>query len=253
MAATRNASRCNGTFFKMRRNGLFFLCLLLSSRLLFAESRLRTLFDFAEYPSKEIAITERGTLESQYIKDSDYSVCWIFFVEGLKDIDRFLYYPPSNNEVHKFMGTFEINNQEFTFMGRDYRDFWLPGLALRSVNFEGKTFLLLLGGIGKYRDKICFMFDITNPDHIVFYPPENRFVEADFGSAFFGLYQNKLCFFFSTKRFDWNGQYRLSPYVVYGESLKELRDENGNPYFVDYLYTTKYEQEFVIEGSHIPN
>lgn len=236
--------------FKMKLNKPIVLCLLLSSRMVFAESNLRTLFDFREYPSKEIAIKDSGIFESQQIKDSDYSACWIFSIEKLKGIDTFLYYPPSHNEVHKFMGKFEINNQEFTFMSGD---FWLPSLALRSVDFKDRTFLLFLGDIGKYSDKICFVFDITNPDRIVFYPPDNRFVEADFGNKFFGLYQDKFCFFFSTRRFEWNGQYRLCPYVIDGVSLRRLCDENGNPYFVDYLYITKYEQEFTIEEKNIPD
>ena len=233
-------------------NKLLFLCLLLSSRMVFAENNLRTLFDFKEYPSKEIVITDRGTFESQYIKDTDYSVCWGFSVEGLKGIDRFLYYPSECNKVNKFTtGKIEINNQEFAFKFFNW-EFLVPFLTLRSVHFEGRTFLLLLGGFSKYYDKVCFMFDITNPDRIVFYPPENRFVEADLRDAFFGLYQNKFCFFFSEQRFDWNGQYRLSPYVAEGGSLKALRDKNGNPYFVDYAYTEGYKRGFVIEGKNVP-
>ena len=69
------AEKINKSIFRTRRNKLLFLCLLLSSRLIFAENNLRSLFDFKEYPSKEIAITDRGTFESQYIKDTDYSVC----------------------------------------------------------------------------------------------------------------------------------------------------------------------------------
>ena len=51
------------------------LYLALSSTLLFADTSLRSLFDFKEYPYKEIQIKDRGTLEPQYIKDSDYSTC----------------------------------------------------------------------------------------------------------------------------------------------------------------------------------
>lgn len=106
--------------FKMKLNKPIVLCLLLSSRMVFAESNLRTLFDFKEYPSKEIAITDRGTFESQSIKDPDYSVCWIFFIEGLKGIDRFLYYPSSHNEVHKFMGKFENQQSGIHFYKRRF-------------------------------------------------------------------------------------------------------------------------------------
>ena len=60
-------------------------------------------------------------------------------------------------------------------------------------------------------------------------------------------------FFFSIRRFEWNGQYKLSPYVIDGDLLKELCDENGKPYFINYSYTTKYEQEFVIEGKNVPD
>ena len=234
-------------------NGLLFLCLLLSSRMIFAENNLRSLFDFKEYPSKEIAITDRGTLEEQYIKDPDYSVCWVFSVEGLKGIDGFLYYPSDCNKVNKSTTKIEINNQEFVFEFFNW-EFLVPFLTLRSVDFEGRTFLLLLGGFSKYYDKVCFMFDITNPDRIVFYPPENRFVEAGLRDAFFGLYQNKFCFFFSEWGFKWNGQYwlRLSPYFIDGDALKELRDKNGNPYFVIYEYTTKCKQGFIIEEKNIP-
>ncbi|MDE5776674.1 MAG: hypothetical protein K2H67_07340 [Treponemataceae bacterium] len=80
-------------------------------------------------------------------------------------------------------------------------------------------------------------------------------MEAGFDNAFFGLYQNKFCFFFSEWGFKWNGQYwlRLSPYFIDGDALKELRDKNGNPYFVIYEYTTKCKQGFIIEEKNIPN
>lgn len=237
-----------------KSSGMLFLCLLLSSHMVFAENNLQKLFGFKEYPYKEIAITDRGTLEKQYIKDTDYSVCWIFSVEGLKGIDKFLYYPSDNNKVNKFTTKIEINNQEFAFEFFNW-EFLVPYLKLRSVHFEGRTFLLFLGGFSKYNDEVCFIFDITNPDRIVFYPPENRFVEAGLRDAFFGLYQNKFCFFFSESGFAWNGHYwlRLSPYFIDEGVLKELCDENGNPYFVLYEYTTKYGQEFVIEEKNLPD
>jgi len=220
-----------------------------SSTLLFADTSLRSLFDFKEYPYKEIQIKSRGTLEPQYIKDSDYSTCWILSIENIKGIETFLYYPMGNNKECR-KGKFEINGQEFVY---NESDFDLHSLKLCSANFEDKTFLMLLGNIGKYNDCICFIFDITDPEHIVFYPPEKRFIEADFNKNFFGLYQNKLCFFFSTRRFEWNGRYKLSPYFIDGDLLKELYDENGKPYFINYSYTTKYEQAFVIEEKNIPD
>lgn len=224
---------------------------MLSSALIFvfADTNLHSLFNFKEYPCKEIQIKSSGTLEPQYIKDSDYSTCWIFSIENIKGIETFLYYPMGNNKVCR-KGKFEINGQEFIY---NESDFQLPSMKLYSVNFDEKTFLLISGNIGKYNDRICFIFDITDSKHIVFYPPEKRFVESDFDKKFFGLYQNKLCFFFSTRRFEWNGQYKLSPYFVEGDLLRELCDENGKPYFINYSYTTKYEQEFVIEEKNIPN
>ncbi|MBM7023873.1 hypothetical protein [Treponema sp. Marseille-Q4523] len=231
------------------RQVFMLLYLVLSSVLIFADTSLRSLFDFKEYPYKEIQIKDRGTLEPQYIKDSDYSTCWIFSIENIKGIETFLYYPMGNNKECR-KGKFEINGQEFVY---NESDFDLHSLKLCSANFEDKTFLMLLGNIGKYDDRICFIFDITDPEHIVFYPPGKRFIEADFDKKFFGLYQNKLCFFFSIRRFEWNGQYKLSPYVIDGDLLKELCDENGKPYFINYSYTTKYEQEFVIEGKNVPD
>ena len=231
------------------RQVFMLLYLVLSSALIFADTSLRSLFDFKEYPYKEIQIKDRGTLEPQYIKDSDYSTCWIFSIENIKGIETFLYYPMGNNKECR-KGKFEINGQEFVY---NESDFDLHSLKLCSANFEDKTFLMLLGNIGKYDDRICFIFDITDPEHIVFYPPGKRFIEADFDKKFFGLYQNKLCFFFSIRRFEWNGQYKLSPYVIDGDLLKELCDENGKPYFINYSYTTKYEQEFVIEGKNVPD
>ena len=231
------------------RQVFMLLYLVLSSVLIFADTSLRSLFDFKEYPYKEIQIKDRGTLEPQYIKDSDYSTCWIFSIENIKGIETFLYYPMGNNKECR-KGKFEINGQEFVY---NESDFDLHSLKLCSANFEDKTFLMLLGNIGKYDDRICFIFDITDPEHIVFYPPEKRFIEADFNKNFFGLYQNKLCFFFSIRRFEWNDRYKLSPYVIDGDLLKALCDENGKPYFINYSYTTKYEQAFVIEEKNIPD
>ena len=123
---------------------------------------------------------------------------------------------------------------------------------MNSITYNGKRYLLLFNSIGKYGDKECFIFDITEPGKILFYPPEERFVEAEIKDNFFGIYQNKLCFLFSKRRFNWNGQYRLQPYYINGNTLKELCDKKGNPYFIDYTYKTKFEEEYVIDGLYVP-
>ena len=220
--------------------------------LLYADNKFKNLFNFDSYKYTEHSVNEHGWLEHDKLQNTGFSECQVIKIEKLKEIPFILYYPIGCNAADLQEGMFEINNQKFII--HDIRfDFF--GIKILSVSFENKKYMLFLGGIGKYGEKICFIFDITNPGHIVFYPPENRFVEAGFDNAFFGLYQNKFCFFFSEWGFKWNGQYwlRLSPYFIDGDALKELRDKNGNPYFVIYEYTTKYKQGFIIEEKNIPN
>ena len=88
--------------------------------------------------------------------------------------------------------------------------------------------------------------------HIIFYSPKDKFIEAEFGKDFFGIYQNKLCFFFSTANIDLNGQYRLIPYYIDDDSLKPLCDERSKYYFVNYVYKDRFKQKLVIGETYIP-
>ena len=56
----------------------------------------------------------------------------------------------------------------------------------------------------------------------------------------------------STRKNNWTGQYKLIPYFIEDDTLKELCDEKGDPYFIDYSFTTKYEQEYIIEDMKFP-
>lgn len=196
----------------------------------------------------EVRIIEYGTLEEPYISESNYSPCWIFSIEEVNGIDSFLYYEP--RQICSFYEyKIEINNQQFCFKDKVLT---VRSLKINSFCYEKRTYLILLSEIGKYGDKICFIFDITTPDNIKFYPPGQRFVEEKMLGDFIGVCQNKLCFFFSTKRYDWNGQYQLIPYYIEDTLLKELCDGNGEPYFINYSYTSKFEQEYILEDKNIP-
>lgn len=218
--------------------------------LLYADNTFKNVFNFDSYKYTEHLIDEHSWLEHDKLQNTGFSECKVIIIEELKEIPCILYYPIGSNTADLRESMFEINNQKFIIHDIRFDSFMIKIL---SVAFENKKYMLFLGNVGKYGDRICFIFDITNPGHIVFYPPEEMFVCKELADNFVGMYQGRLCFFFSEKRFSWNGQYRLSPYFIDGESLKELHDENGKPYFVDYAYTTKYEQEFVIEEKNIPN
>ena len=78
----------------------------------------------------------------------------------------------------------EINKQEFCF--KDCALF-IPSIKLYSFCYKQKTYLILLSETGKYGDKICYIFDITDPDNIKCYPPEKRFIEAEMLDKFVGM------------------------------------------------------------------
>ena len=233
----------------MKLRNILFIILFINATFLFSEeSSLSSHYFYNRCQLKEEKIIGYGTLEEQSISESNYYPCWIFSIEKINEIDSFLYYVPRKISPF-FEYKIEINNQQFCF--KDISLF-IPSLKLYSFCYAKKLYLILLSEIGKYGDKICLIFDITNPDNITFYPPEERFIEAEMLEKFIGVCQNKLCFFFSTKRYEWNGQYKLAPYYIEGDSLKQLCDKNGKPYFVDYSYKTKYEQEYVIDDKYIP-
>lgn len=233
----------------MKLKKILFVILFINASFVFSEeSGLESYFLNSRCQLEEVKVIDYGTLEEKYISETNYFPCWIFSIEKINEIDSFLYYEPRNISplsAHKI----EINKQEFCF--KDCALF-IPSIKLYSFCYKQKTYLILLSETGKYGDKICFIFDITDPDNIKCYPPEKRFIEAEMLDNFVGVCQNKLCFLFSTKRFDWNGQYQLTPYYIEDDFLKKLCDKNGNPYFINYSYTTKYEQEYIIEDKNIP-
>ena len=229
---------------------IYMICLLFTISQIYADNLLKDIFVFDSCQHIEYSIDEHGWLEHDKLENSNYSECMVISIDGLKNIPFINYYPLGLNSKDKKEGMFEINNQKFVF----HDSYFDSEIEIVSIYFDSKQYLLLTGEVGKYGDRVCFIFDITDPKHILFYPPgKGKFVTKELAdNCYFGLFQNKLCFFFSTRRFDWNGQYKLSPYFIEGDSLKELCDKNGNPYFVNYSYTTKYEQEFVIEDKNIP-
>ncbi len=216
---------------------------------IFSNRNLEDSFCFENYSLNNVKIKSRGTLEHKYIEDTYYEECWLFDIEKTNGIEEILWYPDYNNRINRNEGKIVINKQIFIF--KDY-GLYVPEVKLYSINYNEKTYLLIMGNIGKYGNKRCFIFDITDSDSIAFYQPESKFICKEMAEHFVGIYNNKLCFFFSTKRYEWNGQYKLAPYYIEGDSLKQLCDKNGKPYFVDYSYKTKYEQEYVIDDKYIP-
>lgn len=234
----------------MLKKKILFYSLILLSSYIFAEGTLNDVVNsFQDYSLKEIKIKSKGTLEYDYIDDSNFEECWIFNTEKINGIEEFFWYPAYNNKVNRKEGKIKINNQIFTSerFGCD-----LYGAEIYSVNYNDKTYLLFLASVGKYGDKICFIFDITDSQKIIFVELLNKFVPKEIGTNFVRIYQNNLYFLLSTRRNDWNGQYKLIPYFIEDDTLKELCDEKGDPYFIDYSFTTKYEQEYIIEDLNFP-
>ncbi|MBR5933585.1 MAG: hypothetical protein IK002_06305 [Treponema sp.] len=213
----------------------------------FLEDNLKGLYDFKKLPVKEIK-AEYRFLVPEHIEDKDYQDCRTFNLDDHKEIKSFLLYPYYSHKIKDQKNKIVINSQEFVFDG------YLgdtPHLKFYSFSYKNKSYLIFTSPLGKYFDYEAYIFDITDPEKIIFYPAQDRYVEADFNTNFIGIYNNELCFFFSTRRFDWNGQYSLSPYYINGDSFKKLCDKNGNPYFVNYAYKYKYERGLIIEDSSI--
>lgn len=214
---------------------------------LYADNKFGFFFD--SYECTEHVIDGHGWLEHDKLKNTTFSECMMIKINELEEISYMLYYPIGSNSVDLREGMFEINTQTFSF--HDFR-FDFLGIKILSLSFENKKYLLFLGNVGKYGDKICFIFDISNPEHIIFYPPEKRFICKELSENFIGIYQDKLCFFFSTRRYDWNGEYKLSPYFIESTTVKELCDEKGNPYYINYSFMDRFEQKMMIEEEYIP-
>lgn len=223
---------------------IFYICLFVNC-FAFAEEGLKGLYNFKELPVNEVLV-EHAYRMPQDIEDPDYTDCLVFDTDKIKGINSFLFYPyySSKNQVHE--NKIVINDQEFLFDG--YLD--VPFVKFYTLKYKKMTYMILTQPLGKYFDREAYIFDITNPKKIIFFPPDGRFIEKDFGENFVGIYQNNLCFFFSKNRFDWNLQCELSPYYIVGDSLKQLCDKKGNPYYVNYSYNDRFEQELVIEDKY---
>lgn len=227
----------------------FLIQIIFTVFLLYADNKFKNFFYFDSYKYTEHTIDEHGWLEHDKLQNTGFSECKVIVIENLNETPRILYYPIGSNTVDLLEAMFEINNQKF--ITHDIR-FDSSGIKILSLSFESKKYILFLGYVGKYGDRICFIFDITEPNHIVFYSAKDKFIEAGFGKDFFGIYQDKLCFFFSTGKFGLNGQYSLIPYYIDDDSLKPLCDEKGKSYFVDYAYKDRYKQKLVIGETYIP-
>lgn len=79
----------------------------------------------------------------------------------------------------------------------------------------------------------------------------SRAKDKDDSLPFAGIYQDKLCFLFSEWRDD-NLKYKLAFYFIDGGVLKPLCDEKGNPYYINYSFLDKYEQQMVTEEKYLP-
>lgn len=218
--------------------------------LLYADNKFKNFFYFDSYSYTEYIIDEHAWLEHDKLQNTGFSDCKVITIEKLKEIPYILYYPIGSNNIDLLKGMFEINNQKFII--NDIR-FDSSGIKVLTVSFEYKKYLLFIGYVGKYGDRVCFIFNITDPNHIIFYSPKDKFIEAEFGKDFFGIYQNKLCFFFSTANIDLNGQYRLIPYYIDDDSLKPLCDERSKYYFVNYVYKDRFKQKLVFGEKYTPN
>lgn len=234
----------------MKLRNILFIILFINSTFLFSEeSSLASHFFNDLCQLGEVKIIGYGTLEEQYISEDNYFPCWIFSIEKINEIDSFLYYEPREiSPLSEYK--IKINNQQFCF--KDYSLF-IPSIKLYSLCYEQKIYLILLSGIGKYGDKICFIFDITDPDNIKFYPPEERFVCKEVADNFAGIFQNKLCFLFSIWDSDTRLEYKLIPYYIEDNVLKMLCDEKGDAYYVRYYFLDRFEQQLVIEDVHLPD
>ena len=231
---------------------IFLICLLFFNFNFFAEDNLKSKFIFEEYPSKEIKIKGIYSLTEKDMKEyPEYSMGWLLSFDNVNEIKSFYYFPPYNNEVNYGEGKFVINDQVFITKDIFYLPFSLIDIEgiLFSITLNVKNYLILISDFGKYGDIMAFIFDITDPENILFIPPEEKFIEAEFEKKFFGIYQDKLCFFLST----WNNRV-LSPYYIEEETLKPLCDEIGHPYFVKYThyFTENYERAIEITDEYIP-
>lgn len=229
---------------------IFLICLLFFNFNFFAEDNLKSKFIFDEYPSKEIkgiySLTEKDMKEYP-----EYSMGWLLSFDNVNEIKSFYYFPPYNNEVNYGEGKFVINNRLFVTKDTYFiRPFYYESERISSITYNDRTYLILLGPCNsKYYEIQAFIFDITDPENILFIPPEEKYIEAEFENKFFGIYQGKLCFFLST----WNNRV-LSPYYIEEETLKPLCDEIGHPYFVKYThyFTENYERAIEITDEYIP-
>lgn len=232
----------------MRMKNKIIFCLLIMGSYIFADANVENSFSF-----KKVEITSQGWLEPQYLKDSDYEECLMFFIKTVSGIENISIYPSYHNKTDRRKGKIEINNQEFIYEETSLMvwSLWFEFLKIYSISYRNKSYMILTGDVGKYGDKICLIFDITNPKRIIFYPPEEKIIYRKFAEDFASVYQDKLCFLFSEWRDD-NLKYKLAFYFIDGGVLKPLCDEKGNPYYINYSFLDKYEQQMVTEEKYLP-
>lgn len=229
---------------------IFLFCFLILGSYVFADACIKDFFNLNQDFCKKVEIKFRGTYDYHDIKDKNYEECWIFCIEKTNGIDTILCYPAYNNKTNPNEGKIQIGEQ--IFITKD-KNLYVPELEIYSINYNEKIYLLFLGKVGKYGDKICFIFDITDPDNIKFYPPEERFVCKEVADNFAGIFQNKFCFLFSIWVSDTRLEYKLIPYYIEDNVLKMLCDEKGDAYYVRYYFLDRFEQQLVIEDVHLPD
>ena len=73
----------------MLKKKILFYSLILLSSYIFAEGTLNDVVNsFQDYSLKEIKIKSKGTLEYDYIDDSNFEECWIFNTEKINGIEE---------------------------------------------------------------------------------------------------------------------------------------------------------------------
>lgn len=201
-------------------------------------------YDLKECPYTPVKIEGRGWLEPEYLKNEEFDACYIFGFENLHDMEIMRYYPRRNFTGNKTAyGKIQLCNQTFYFSGSDIL---LHGETFYLINYNGKSFFVLIGDMSGYNINKYFIFDITDKKKIRFYELENEFYNDKIDSRTFAIFQNRLCFFAAKRVHNWNGEYFICPYIIQDDELKELTGEGGTNFRVYFLYITKPHFEFKI-------
>jgi len=201
---------------------LIFFLLLLSFFSIFSQTEFLKFYDLESVEYEKLEYYE-GFLREEDIDDNDYETCRLLIYN---DFSVAYYYSKKRGNENSI----KIYNHAFV-MGNEL----CQKFDTYKIQNEEKTYLILVGYTSTRFERFFYIFDITDKNNICFYKMvSDLFFLYQENEEFFGIFNNKLCFFAITYRWgkdfykknDNRPLYYIAPYIIDSNELKEFTEDN---------------------------